>query len=636
MNKKIITSIALSAVLASSLFSSDDLGNVVVTSKSKQSILDTAGSITVITQKDIKEMNASSIQDILEEVSGVNIGVNDSSFGGRQNISIRGADSSQSLILIDGKRISGSDAQIGHSDFQYNWLPLSAIKRIEVLRGPMSSLYGSKGIGGVINIITKKPDAFEGIIDVRYGRNSSDGEAEKSISLTIGGNITDNLGVSFFAEKKDDDLVANENGTGETEREGKDIKNGMLNVWFDIDDTQKLSASYLRGNEKRSNAIYNRTTSTYSVLDEYYDIDKEHYSIAYQKNFNDITLDLKYYVTKSDSHTNQYKYTHELKDTVFNAEVSSDIFDNNFIIAGIEKRTESYNKIYDDPTRAASNFEGEIDYKSAYIQDEITLGDNFILTLGSRYDKHEKFGGEFSPKANIVYKLNTNNRIKAGYGHGFNAPTLTKNSSLYTFSGQHVFHGNDDLKPESSDTFELGFEHQDKNDTFKVTVFHTKVTDLIDSSFIQVLPGNRNEYKYENVASATMDGLELEFEKKEIISNLDLKFNFNYLKTEDKETKLELVAKPSRKMNLKLSYAFPYDVNGNVRFKYVGSQFANASSGRYELGSYATVGFQLSKEFIRGLTTKIGVENLTDRQLNDDSNYSIKGRVVYVGLNYKF
>lgn len=644
MKKSFIVSAGLSLVVATSLIGADTIDKMVVTSKSKQAIFDTAGSITIVTQEDIEEMNASSIQDVLEEVAGVSIGVNDSSFGGRESISIRGAESKHSLILIDGKRISGSDAQIGHSDFQYNWLPLSAVKKIEVVRGPMSSLYGSKGIGGVVNIITKKPEKLEGSLNLKYGQNASDGEIEKDISFTIGGKITENFGAALFAEKKDHELVLDKNGSGATKREGKKVTNTMLNLWLDLDDTQKISLSYLKGNETRENTVYKKATKTYNVLDKYYDIDKQHYSLTYQKNFEDLTLDVKYYNTKSDSHTDEYLYTHELEDNVINVEASIDKIDNNFVIIGVENRKESYNKIYDLASKASSNFENEIDYKSAYIQDEIEVSDKLILTLGTRYDKHEKFGAELSPKANIVYKLSDNNRLKLGYGHGFNAPTLSQNSSAYTVSAAHVFNGNDDLKAETSDTYEIGFEHESEKNTFKATAFHTKITNLIEGlqtgtqtpypsmpTYVQKI------YLYSNVDEATMDGVELEYSKKDLLSNLDLKFSYNYLKTEDKKTGKELIAKPKQKANLKLSYKFPFKIKGNVRVKYTGTQKAyDASDVRYTQTAYTTYAFQVSKEFTKGLSAKLGAENLGNTKLENDANYNIKQRVVYASLNYKF
>ncbi len=646
MKNKLIKNIALSAVLASSLFASDNLDNVVVTAKSNQSIADTAGSISIVTAKDISKMHASSVQDILEEVVGVNMSVNDSTFGGRESISIRGTASKHTLILIDGKIVSGSDAQIGHSDFQYNWLPISTISKIEIIKGPMSSIYGSQAIGGVINIITKKNNKkIYGDVDVTIGNNNQSGGTERDISFNIGGKVFDKLSMTLALQKKEIDPVIKEDNAKLYDREGKRIKNAMLGFNFDIDDTQEISASYLKGKEIRSFTTVNRRTKAVILRDEYYDIDKSNYSLGYLKRFQDITMDLKYYVTKSDSHTDEHQYTHKLKNSVLNTEFKIDSFDKHFIVAGLEYRKESYNKAYDNKLtskgKATVDFKDDITYKSVYLQDEIEVNSKLILTLGARYDKHEKFGGELSPKANIVYKLDSNNRLKAGYGHGFSAPTVTKNSSAYSFSGAHVFMGNDDLKPEVSDTFELGYEYQKDKKLFKSTIYHTKIKDLIEGlkigeNKIPTGPGTfytQDIHKYSNIGQVTINGLELEYTQKEILKDLDFNIGYNFIKTKNKDTGKELTARPKHNLNLKLSYALDYKINADARLNYTGVQKGDENK---TLSGYTTASVQLSKEFAKNLTARIGIENLMDKKLSDDFNYQLKGRLLYLGINYKF
>lgn len=643
MNKKNLVSISLSFIFASTLLGIDKLDNVVVTSKSNKEIIDVAGSASIITAKDIKKMNASSVEEILEEVVGVNSGVNSSSIFGRKTVSVRGLDSKNSLILIDGRRVSGTDAQIGHSDFQYNWLPIEAIERIEIVRGPMSSLYGSKAIGGVINIITKQPkEKIASIIDIETGTPShSRGGNETNISFTSGGKINDKLSFSVFAEKKHEQITNEKDDTTATEHEGKDIKNFMLNTWYNIDDTQSINLSALISNEIRS-------TEDYS---EYYDIKKRHYSINYNKDFDNFALKLNYYKTISDSHPEQFSYTHKLEDDVINAEFVVDSIEKNHIIFGAELRKESYEKIYDDSANSSGNFSDDISYKSLFIQDEIDLSENLILTLGTRYDKHENFGAEISPKAYLVYKLNENSRIKGGYGHGFSAPTVTQSSDAYQFRNYyagHGFDGNSDLKPESSDSYEISYEYDNNETSFKSTVFYNDITDLIETT---VTGTEANAIcatwvfgpcpfsdpitiqEYNNVSKAVTKGLELEYSKNNVIDGLDFDINYTFLKTEDKETGQELKLKPTHKINTKITYLLPYEVESTFRHKYTGKQ----KDDEYKtLGAYSTYAVQLSKKFTKSLTVRTGVENIGNKQLDDSYDYQIRGRYYYVGLNYKF
>ncbi|WP_324171780.1 TonB-dependent receptor plug domain-containing protein [Sulfurimonas sp.] len=644
MKNKIYLSLLVSVMLINSINASDDLTDVIVTAKTQRTALDTAGSFSVITAEDIKKTGASSVQEILEGVVGLNMGMNDASINGRQNISIRGTDSKDTLILVDGERISGSDAQIGHSDFQYNWIPINAISKIEVIRGPMSAIYGSSAIGGVINIITKKPvEKIQGDIAVEGGDASRDGGKNIDFSVSAGGKITDSFSIIGYASSK---IVEPEDADDTTEVEGKKIQNLMLKAWYDIDATQKITAFAILGNEKRKTDVHA----------ELYEIKKAHYSLGYQKDFNDISLNVKYYNNTSDTHTDQFEYTHKMRDDTLNAELNIASFDNNFIVFGGEYRKEKYRKKYDDAADDTSKgFEDSINYASVYLQDEIEIGSSTILTIGARYDKHERFGGELSPKANLVYKLSDNGRLKAGYGHGFSAPTVTQTSDKYgvaipvkfysagpPFYGMpkifHRFHGNDNLKPEKSDTFEIGYDYEKDQMTFVATYFHTELTDLIDTLYTgdtMAGPMTYREYLYSNVGKARIDGLELEFTQNNISEIVDVSLNYTYLNTENKDTKKELHNRPAHTANLKLSVDLPWEIGSNFRVNYVGNQ--KVADGD-TLDAYTTFGLQFSKEFVQDLTLSTGAENLSDvKHIGDgDNRYYIRGRYMYARLNYSF
>jgi len=638
MRKQTI-SIAASIFLFTALYgtqnSSQRLDNIVITAKSGSEAIDMAGSYTIVSKEDIKEMNVNTIAEILEEQTGITTGVNSGSQYGRSSINLRGMDSKHSLILIDGRRVSSSDALIGMSDFAYNWVPINAIEKIEVVKGPMSSLYGSSAIGGVINIITKKPsEDFFGEIDAKYGFSSADGGDEQDYSFNIGGKITDSFSATFSGQMINIEPIKNGNDIL-AKREGRDAKSGILNLWYEIDSTSQISISSMRGNEIRDNLKF----------DEYYDIDKAHDSIEYEKYFDDIKMNLKYYMSSLDAHSDDTSllYTHKMDDKVANAEFAVSKFSNNYIIFGAERRVEEYKKAYD--LTPIKNFENEIDYTSFYLQDEITIGDKYILTLGARYDKHENFGAEISPKAYLVYKLNDYSRIKGGYGHGFNAPSLTQNSDSYVLSYPinttsmpmlfYRFTGNSELKPETSDSFEIGYEYNKDSDFFKTTLFYTKVKDLItykDNGTSGGFPIIYQEKLYSNVDKATIFGFEAEYERKNLLSNLDLYLGYSFLDTQDDTTKEDLIFRPKHKANLKLRSRLPFDVNTVFRVNYIGEQY----NGSEDIDGFFTTGVSFSKEVMKNFSVIAGVDNLFDKQLSDDYDFGLKNRVIYSRLNYKF
>lgn len=640
IKKSIILSAALATVLSASGIKLDD---VVVTAKTRQEVANTPASYTIITAKDIAKMSQNSIAEILQTSVGVMPTVNDSSIFGRGAFSIRGMSSNHTLILLNGHRISGTDAQIGHSNFQYNWVPIESIEKIEIIRGPMSSIYGSKGLAGVVNIITKPAgDKFYGNLSLEGGKvQGSNGGDEYALLADVSGKVFDKLGIKVSLEKRNIDTTSDENNSSITKREGKDIVNALIDLNYYIDDTQTINASMLFGNEDRQTLR----------SDKYYEIEKRHYSLGYSKKFEKFGIDLNAYRTKSDSHSETFKYTHRLKDDVFNAEANTDIFENHYIIVGGEYRQESYHKDYDAAKDKRKDFQNEISYKAGYIQDEISLTDGLFLTLGLRYDKHEKFGGHISPKAYVVYEASDALRIKGGYGGGFNAPTVTQSSGTYKFLNPFAgygFYGNDDLKPETSDNYEFGFDYATKNTSLEVMGFYNEIQDLIGSKFLKNIPnfipkrGDIRVLKYSNVNEVKTWGAEVSWSHKNVIDKLDYSLGYTFLRTKNENTGQEITLRPRHKLDAKLAYEFPYQVNTSLIYQFIGEQKedmldrATRKVKRITLPSYQLVGLQASKVFFNDLKFSLGVENLFDEELDERYGYDIRGRYFYARLNYTF
>ncbi|PIF04671.1 MAG: hypothetical protein CSA86_01015 [Arcobacter sp.] len=740
MNKLMLSLLSIPVVFSSLISANEtELEDVLVTAKVQSETIDTAGSFNIINQDDIKFSNVPSIQGILEKTVGINVSANNRSINGRKNITFRGMNPEHTAILIDGKRVSNTDAQIGHSDFQYNWIPMSAISKIEIVRGPMSSLYGSKALGGVVNIITQKPEnTLSGNIDIKYTKAVDQGGEGKDISLNLSGKVNDKFSIAFYAEKKLLDPIDNEDGKdnpaskdrynnyNESQAEGKDIKNAMLNLWYTIDDTQEISATVLKGKEIRDAITIDLAGTRQTSIDvtgikaqqgiitaqnarkqkanvqinnyfkKAYDIDKEHYSLQYNKSFESSDMSLQAYTTKSDVHSGVFEYTHKLKDTVVAADLKVYSYDDHYIVAGIDYRKEYYDKVYDSPTftldftqirnavppsmRNApflqdktienTDFSEDISQSSFYFQDEITASDELLVTLGARVDKHENFDTIASPKIFGVYRLGTNSRLKAGYGKGFNAPTLTQSSDDYEFSNPsagHAFRGNSDLDPETTNTYEIGYEFTNKIQSFKATAFYNDIKNLISNKPYLNADGTRKMTGdgtpldiYANISSATAKGIELEYSKSNLIKNVDLNTSYTYLKTKDKEKDRVLNFRPEHKINASLKYKITDTLISVLSVAYTGKQknyfdeqysaISNDEGIMYTdekgdipvkhkvstLDGYTTVKFQISKDFTKNLSARFGIDNLTNTQLDDAYNFQLRERTYYAGMTYRF
>ena len=182
-NKNIISGIlCISTLFYTATIAADDtqaykLDTITVTSAAshEQKIKEATASISVITSEELENKQFNSLQDIVNDIPGVNV----LGGGSQSGISIRGMEKGYTLILIDCKRIrseTGNPRELNNEDLDSNFIPpLSAIERIEVIRGPMSSLYGSDAMGGIINIITKKtPEKWSGSVDIGYTIPSND------------------------------------------------------------------------------------------------------------------------------------------------------------------------------------------------------------------------------------------------------------------------------------------------------------------------------------------------------------------------------------------------------------------------------------------------------------------------------
>lgn len=645
----LLLSLSLSLAAINSL-AQDNENDFVVTVKTNSQSIDTAGSFSIVSQDEIKKLNANSIQNVLENSVGINITANDRSINGRKNITFRGMDPRHTAILINGKKVSNTDAHIGHSDFQYNWIPMDSIAKIEIIRGPMSSLYGSKALGGVVNIITKKPkNKFSANLDLKYSVPEGKDGIGRDISFNASKKF-ENFYFSFGVEKKLTDEVLNANNSNPSSLfEGVDVGNFNLELGYDIDDTQNITFSMLRGKEIREATLDFGAPNFWKHYNNYYDIDKSMYSLEYDKSTHFGGFNIKSYITKSDSHTAQFQKTHRLEDKVFSSELYVDLLENHYIVSGIEYKKEYYGSIFDAPTYSpvpgivadSENFSGDTNTISFYAQDEINLGEKFLLTLGGRFDRHNIFGSEISPKAYLVYKLATNHRIKAGYGRGFNAPTIKEMSDDYSLENPHAghaFQGNSNLKPEISNTYEIGYEYFDNLHSFKLTAFYNDISDLISTS----ATGKKSALgtpieQYDNVSSASTSGVELEFIRQNLfISNLDLSIFYTFLHTEDKEKKRELNFRPKNKVNVNLDYKITKDLKTSLRYSYTGEQknFRDIENAKDTLDGFSTLGFQVSANVAKNFNIRAGIDNLTNEKLADIYNYQLRDRTYYVGLSY--
>ena len=609
---------------------------VVTATMSEIAMEDAPGAITIITAADIKDACYEDLLDAVRESTGIFL--SGQSVGGRKSISIRGLDSRHSLILIDGRRIAASNAAMGHSDYENSWVPMEDIERIEIVRGPLSALYGSEAMGGVINIITKSiSKKWGGSVEAGGGfRDDGRGGQNQKYSMLVRGPVVkERLGVSLSAEHiRNEDTLYKEDKE-KTDLEGREIESiGGKLVFTPLDDHQ-FTLHFQGTQEERWRNAKSRRGSPYLGI---YDLEKYMTGLDWNGKIGPANSSVKIYRSYIDKDVrNKYKnsddtFSHDrVTDDVLNAHTSFLIMENLITLGG---------ELRDETLKSPTIDKGEDDatHSAFFLQDEIELFDRLMLTLGVRWDHHEFFGSETSPRIYAVYKATDNLTFKAGYGQAFNAPTIKQVSAGYkAMTGPHTFFGNPDVDAETSDNYEVGAEYVTDRFHAKAFFFDNEIDDMID--WRKLDPAcrypDRCEYIADNIEEARTRGVETEIGV-DLSYGFNISANYTYLDAKDTEKDERLEDRPRHSTSGKLKYVYePWQLNANLRFDYVGSQIMNEE----EVPVYTLWHFAVRKKILDNFELKLGVDNIGDERLADKSDafdYEERGRFFYGSLRMFF
>ena len=582
----------------------------VTASRTEVTVKQAPASVTIITREDILQKGSENILDAIRGTAGVSIqGIGTA---GRKAISLRGMKSKHTLILVDSKRISSTNDSFGpNTDYQYDWIPVEQIERIEVVRGPMSVLYGSDALGGVINIITRKPQGeWTGSVKLAGHITDNDtGGDGHTIEADLSGGLNENLQVGLDIHQSYRSAVNSKLTPEVSTLEGREKKQLSIDADWQPAADSNVKLVYLIGQEDR---WYDTMTRGGSPYQSRYDLDRYHTSLSWEGQVKDIETTLRTYQTVvevKNTATNGITpmAPQKVKDQV--AEVTTDFSfrEKQFFTMGAEFHKE----VFEHPAFAENKDDAKV--WSIYLQDEIAISDRTRLSLGVRHDNHDKFGSENSPRVSIVVDANDKLTLKASYGHGFRAPTIKQVSPGYSFAaGPFVIISNPDLKPESSDSIELGASFSGDDLNLEFAIFNNEVKDMIDTRFNRRL-GFLQEWIYDNIDEATLRGVE-------ISSSLNM-FNASYQYLDARDGDNERLERQPRHT---LSMGVDWDIKGwniGVWAEHLASQ-VTVPPGAFtmtDLPDYTLWNASFRKSINKQLELSIGIENLTDISLEDKS-----------------
>ena len=640
----VIASLSATAALAAPQDDTQDT-MVVTASGFQQKIQDSAASISVIPRQQIEDKAYRDVTDALKDVPGVVVTGGASS----SDISIRGMSSKYTLILVDGKRVDtrGTRPNSDNAGIEQGWLPpMEAIERIEVVRGPMSSLYGSDAMGGVINVITRKTSRTEwkGSLhgDATLQENRDSGDLFQTNAYASGPLIEGLLGVRVngLLSRRAEDKIAN----GYNEQR---MRSGTAVFSLTPDEKNEFDFEIGRSLQDR-NSHLGKSRSPTMTGDNLERHERTNYALTHNGyyDFGNTTSYIQREETKNPGR--QMK----MNNTIFNTQNQIELGSHMLNVGGQYRYEELHDseppvKPIDKLTRWSW---------ALFAEDEWAMTNDFSLTSGIRFDKDQNYGNHWTPRMYGVWHLTEQWTLKGGVSAGYRSPDLRQSSAGWnqiTGRGTGIIRGNPDLKPEKSLSEEIGLMWDSlEGINAGVTVFNTdfkdKITEIrtcdIKQGDKECLAGNTS-YNFisdrVNVDKANMRGVEATFGWQ---INKDWKWNTNYTYTASEQKSGDFQGKPLNQMpkhmlNTVLDWQATQDLSlwSRVNFRSKTSEYLNRTSMAKSTPSYTFVDAGLSYQAAKNLQLTGGVYNILDKTVDyDHYNTTLDGRRYTVGMTYNF
>lgn len=611
------------------------MDEVVVTATSNAKALEEVpASVSVVRRAELLRRPVQDLADTLEGLPGVHVGGVGMS---RRGISIRGMGSDYTLTLVNGQRINQTGGVIGHSDSDLGWVPAEAIERVEVVRGPMSSLYGSDALGGVVNVITRSAtDEWRGSLSAGLGwREDGRGGERRQLGAYVGGPLLPGvLGLNVYAESRYRASAPLASDAQVSDLEGRDARSLNVALNWKPSSSQRVDFSVGRVNEERERDVLSGK-NYYRSDDEFR---RRQWSLSHQGHWGRAISQVRVYGASLDKGNSRSSGTptrpQSLDEQTLDARLTLPLGQSHLLSVGGELRRE---ELEDSSINAAG--QADITHKALFVQDEWAIAPSWSMVLGNRLDEHEKFGLQHSPRVYLVHRVGEALTLKGGMGRGFKAPNLKLLSpDYYVASTSFSVRGNPDLKPEINTSYELGMEYRAPAGwSVQATLFQNQVRDLIQTWCERDCDGYR-QLVYQNVERARIRGLELGASLA-LGAQWHVSGNYTHLQARDRQTGQPLATRPRHQANVQLGWQPDAAWSLDLRGQYIGSQVMYSSSVQHPLPAHSVWSLDANYRISPRWTVKASIENLGDTLLTDKTtrfNYAVAGRSVYVGLNASF
>lgn len=628
------------------------LDEVVVSVTQTETSLEKIGgnSVTVITAREIEEKNCLTVEEVLRTVPGITI-VSNGGMGTKSSVFIRGADSKNTLVLMDG--IMVNDPSGANRDANLAGINLDNVARIEVVRGAMSVMYGSNATAGVINIITKKgtqdPEVTALVEGGSYGTWKAGANAlgaSDRFTYSISASTITRDG--FSVANKDNDQIPQDGNTDEADgykdmtfagKFGMDISedfalNATLRYMDSTIELDDYEGGYTGDNIASSwvfdpvseNFINTRVAFPEGLTNKRSESERIWGQVGTNNTFADGFMEsiLAYKFSRNDqqSYDNNndpwYDYTGDTDEISWQGNLNFDI---HTLSLGVGRFVEAME------SQSASVAQTDTRTLSYWVQDQLFWGESLTLIAGVRLDDHESFGEKVTFRIAPSYEISpTATLLKASFGTGFRSPSLYELYSEY---------GNPLLEPEESMGWDMGFEQGVMDNTlrFGVTYFEMDFKDRIGYDFLIS--------RYNQLAGTTeTSGVEV-FTRWTPVNDFSCGISYTYTHARDPEGN-HLVRRPYNEVSFNSRYRFLEKavVNMDILWKddRDESVYAMDKDGNpvETLDSYMVVNLSASYDISKHFQVFTRVDNLFDTYYEEAFSYATPGLSGYLGFKWRW
>lgn len=620
------------------------LNEVVVTGSLNKHLLKDSPVITeIVSRKEIEQTGSSNLSDVLQAQTGIELGT---SIGQTQNAKLQGLNKNHVLVLVDGERLTGKvdDA------IDLGQIPINMIEKIEVVKGPLSAIYGSEALGGVINIITKNPEYAPVLSLSATGGNNGRQDYEFSVSHAFRDLFYDDFKLSFIANAgwnkyfgiSHFDSSNSFDGIPESDRKNFNVKFNLSparNIQIELKAEQYFDYMIWKGTQfdyydTKTKASNDKSTIVSTL--NYQPTETSNLKISALISQNEHgTIN----ITNDKTEFGKNDATEKL--TTIKGMYSFNPYPSSLLTLGAEHNNEGL---------ISGRLLGKEKYimnNVGFVEDEWTIH-NYTLTFGGRFSHNSAFGDFFAPRISFRWKATDKLTLRGSYGRGYRAPSFIELYFDFNHSAiGYIVEGEPTLRPESSHGFNLGIDYAREDwFWFRTNFYFNTVKNLIedyqkDPSTVSI---SAIVLSYRNIAEAITVGSDVDID---IVPSSDIKISLGYHYTYAVDGNGNtLLFRTPQSFSIKTSYEIKesgtsISLRGRWQDKELiddQRQNSNTVNGTTAVTkayspSFAVIDTKISQILIYRISINGGINNILDKTIYPYGQK--RGREFYLGLQYQ-